>query len=419
MLVELSVVEQRYRIVLAVVENRLSVTDVANEHGISRQTLHTWLRRYAAGGLTALVDRRAKPSSCPHQMAAAAEVLLVELRRQHRRWGPTRLHFELAQRGVEPLPGRTSIYRALVRNRLIEPATQRRRHTEYRRWERSRPMELWQMDVVGFRLADETLAAILTGVDDHSRFCVCAAVMARPDSRSVCRSFVAALQRHGIPDQILTDNGKVFTARYSTMPATADFDRICHEHGIRHLLAAPYSPTTCGKVERFHRSLRAELLNVGELATLEAAQEAIDGYVRHYNTERPHQALGMLTPAQRFQYDEAARVLPQPETAAQTQERPPLTAVTTDSADAGDDPFRVTRLIAKQGTVGFAGAVYSLGRRFAHREVTIVAEDDVVRFYLGDVLVRTHPRGEHGSYVKATIRTEVIRRKTLPRTAVN
>ena len=127
----------------------------------------------------------------------------------------------------------------------------------------------------------------------------------------------------------------------------------------------------------------------------------------------------MLTPAQRFQYDEAARVLPQPATATPDQERPPLTAVTTDSADAGDDPFRVTRLIAKQGTVGFARAVYSLGRRFAHREVTIVAEDDVVRFYLGDVLVRTHPRGEHGSYVKATIRTEVIRRKTLPRTAVN
>ena len=133
MLVELSVVEQRYRIVLAVLEGRLSVTDVANEHGISRQTLHTWLRRYRAGGLTALVDRRAKPSSCPHQMAPAAEALLVELRRQHPGWGPTRLHFELAQRGVEPLPGRTSIYRALVRNRLIEPGTQRRRRTEYRR----------------------------------------------------------------------------------------------------------------------------------------------------------------------------------------------------------------------------------------------------------------------------------------------
>jgi transposase-like protein len=88
MLVELSVVEQRYRIVLAVLENRLSVTDVASEHGISRQTLHTWLRRYTAGGLTALVDRRTKPSVCPHQMVPATEVLLVELRRQHPRWGP-------------------------------------------------------------------------------------------------------------------------------------------------------------------------------------------------------------------------------------------------------------------------------------------------------------------------------------------
>jgi hypothetical protein len=96
-----------------------------------------------------------------------------------------------------------------------------------------------------------------------------------------------------------------------------------------------------------------------------------------------------------------------------------LTAVQTDSADAGDDPFRVTRLIAKQGTVGFGGAVYSLGRRYAHREVTIVAESDVVRFYLGDVLLRTHPRGENGTYVKGTARKEVILRKTLPRSAVN
>ncbi len=419
MLVELSVVEQRYRIVLAVLENRLSVTDVANEHGISRQTLHTWLRRYTAGGLTALVDRRAKPNSCPHQMAPAAEALLVELRRQHPGWGPTRLHFELAQRGVEPLPGRTSIYRALVRNRLIEPGTQRRRRTEYRRWERSRPMELWQMDVVGFRLADETPAAILSGVDDHSRFCVCAAVMARADSRSVCRGLAATLQRHGIPDQILTDNGRVFTARYSSFPATVDFDRICHEHGIRHLLAAPYSPTTCGKVERFHRSLRAELLNQRELETLEEAQEAIDGYVRHYNTERPHQSLGMLTPAQRFQYDEAARTLPEPEASAPVPVRPQLTAVAVESAADGDDPFRVTRLIAKQGTVGFGGAVYSIGRRYARREVTIVAEDDVVRFYLGEVLVKTHPKGTPGTYVKGSATKEVVRRHKLVRSAVS
>ncbi|MGH2867750.1 MAG: IS481 family transposase [Solirubrobacteraceae bacterium] len=419
MLVELSVVEQRYRIVLAVVENRLSVTDVANEHGISRQTLHTWLRRYTAGGLTALVDRRSKPSFCPHQMAPAAEVLLVELRRQYPGWGPTRLHFELAQRGMEPLPGRTSIYRALVRNRLIEPGVQRRRRTEYRRWERSRPMELWQMDVVGFRLADETPAAILSGVDDHSRFCVCAAVMARADSRSVCRGLVTTLQRHGIPDQILTDNGRVFTARYSSFPATVDFDRICHEHGIRHLLAAPYSPTTCGKVERFHRSLRAELLNQRELETLEEAQAAIDGYVHHYNTERPHQSLGMLTPAQRFQYDEAARTLPELEVSTPIPERPQLTAVAVESAEVGDDPFRVTRLIAKQGTVGFAGAVYSIGRRYAGREVTIVAEDDVVRFYLGEVLVKTHPKGNPGTYVKGAATKEVVRRHKLVRSAVS
>ena len=99
-----------------------------------------------------------------------------------------------------------------------------------------------------------------TGVDDHSRFCVCAGIMERATGRAVCALFVQALERHGIPEEILTDNGKVFTNRFGLTPTEVLFDKICRENGITHRLTAPASPTTTGKIERFHRTLRHEFL---------------------------------------------------------------------------------------------------------------------------------------------------------------
>ena len=115
------------------------------------------------------------------------------------------------------------------------------------------------MDVVGgFLLADGTRAKALTGVDDHSRFCVSAHLMIRETSQRVCEGLALALRTYGVPEQILTDNGKVFTGRFNRPPAEVLFDRICRENGIGHLLTQPRSPTTTGKIERFHRALRAE-----------------------------------------------------------------------------------------------------------------------------------------------------------------
>src|SRR5205085_2510657 len=116
-----------------------------------------------------------------------------------------------------------------------------------RRWERGGPMELWQMDVVGgVLLADGTECKVLTGIDDHSRFVVCSGVMARATSRAVCVHFAEALRCHGVPQEVLTDNGKVFTGRFGHKDVEVLFDRICRENGIDHLLTAPRRPTTTG-----------------------------------------------------------------------------------------------------------------------------------------------------------------------------
>jgi transposase InsO family protein len=219
-LVELGVVEQRYRAVLEVLDEGVPVTVVARRYGVARQTVHGWLRRYAnEGGLGALADRSSRPESCPHQMTAEVEAQIVGLRRAHPSWGPSRLRWRLEQQGTDPLPGRSSVYRALVRHGLVEARRRRRRREDYRRWERGRAMELWQMDVMGrVFLAGGQEVKVVTGIDDHSRFIVCAKVVLRATARPVCLALAEALRRHGVPGQILTDNGKVFTSRPGAWP---------------------------------------------------------------------------------------------------------------------------------------------------------------------------------------------------------
>ena len=207
MLVELGVVEQRYRAVLEVLDEGAPVTEVARRYGVARQTVHQWLRRYANdGGLAGLADRSPRPESCPHQMVAVVEARVVGIRRAHPGWGPSRILWQLEREGTGPLPGRSGIYRALVRHGLVEAKKRKRRREDYRRWERSRPMELWQMDVMGrVHLADGQEVKVVTGIDDHSRFLVCAKVVLRATARPVCQALAGALRQHGVPDQILTD----------------------------------------------------------------------------------------------------------------------------------------------------------------------------------------------------------------------
>jgi transposase InsO family protein len=291
-LVELSVVEQRYRAVLAVERGEPKIV-VAAQFGVSRQTLHTWLTRYAQHGLAGLLDRTHRPPSCPHQASAEVESRVCELRREHPRWGPRRIAHELAT-GIadsSALPGKSTVHRILGRHGLIEPGRRRGKHRTYRRWERQAPMALWQLDIVGgVFLTDGTECKVVTGVDDHSRFCVMATVVPRATGRAVCLAFAEALRRYGVPEEVLTDNGKQFTDRFGKGGEVL-FDRICRDNAITHRLTQPASPTTTGKVERFHKTLRREFLDHTEpFETLLAAQAAVDTYVTGYNCDRPHQA---------------------------------------------------------------------------------------------------------------------------------
>ena len=204
---------------------------------------------------------------------------------------------------MSPLPSRSTIYRVLVRHGLVPARKRKRRRQDYKRWQREEPMQLWQMDVTGsVFLADGTELKLISGLDDCSRFCVIATVVRRATARAVCRAFVAAMRLYGIPDEVLTDNGKQFTGRFGKpRPAEVLFERICRKNGIKQLLTKPYSPTTTGKVERWHQTLQTDFLNdAGPFATIETAQAAVDAWRHEYNHDRPHQSLDMATPAERF-----------------------------------------------------------------------------------------------------------------------
>ena len=383
MLVELGLVEQRYKAVMEVLDGA-AVVDVARRNGVVRQTVHDWLRRYAAGGLAGLADGSSRPQSCPHQMAPEVEAAILELRRAHPGWGPRTIGHRLEGNGVEPVPGRSSIYRCLVRHGLITPEARRKRRSDYKRWERSRAMELWQMDIVGgVILTGGREAKIVTGVDDHSRFCVSALVVARATATPTCDALALAMGRHGVPDQILTDNGKVFTGRFGPGTGEVLFDRICRENGIKHLLTAPRSPTTTGKVERFHKTLRAEFLTGKVFASIEQAQAALDVWVTHYNHERPHQSIGMVAPFERFRL-----AVPEPAEAAAP---PPGKTSATPSPAAPATPA-ATRRVGANGLIGFASAKYRAGRWLAGQDVTVVCDGGLVHLQHRGVLIATHAR---------------------------
>jgi transposase len=192
------VVEQRYDAVRAVLGGR-GVTEVAARYGVSRQSVYTWVGRYRAGGLAGLSDRSHRPNHSPDKTSAEVEAAVCELRRRHPGWGPQRLSWELERARVGSRPSRVTIWRILARHGLVDPQRRRRRR-DYRPWEREAPMSLWQMDVMGgVWLADGTECKLVTGIDDHSRYCVVAHLVVQATGRAVCQALVDGLRAWGCP----------------------------------------------------------------------------------------------------------------------------------------------------------------------------------------------------------------------------
>lgn len=273
-------------------------------------------------------------------------------------------------------------------------------------------MQLWQLDIMGgIYLADGRECKLVTGIDDHSRFVVIAQVVAHPTGRAVCEAFAAALSTYGVPAEVLTDNGRQFTGRFAKpMPAEVLFERICRENGITARLTKPRSPTTTGKIERLHRTLRRELLDeAGPFADEAAAQASISAWVEGYNHSRPHQSLSMATPFSVFRpahpsvapglgplqssppqpWSPGSSVPPPPQ--LPTEFRPPPGAAN----GHGEQQARAVELemlVTAAGRVCLPGnQSVKLGGAYAGRTVTVWADDRSIHLSLDGQLIRTRP----------------------------
>jgi len=408
-LVQLSVVEQRLDAVRAVLAGA-TATEVAALIGVSRQSVHTWIARYLVEGMAGLADRSRRPASCPHQVSTMVEVQVAEMRREHPRWGSKRIRMELLRRPVAGVvaPSTATINRILTRQGLVVSRPRKRPRDSYIRWERPGPMQLWGMDIVGGVMlvnpatGELREAKVVTAVDDHSRFCVSAKVVQHATSRAVCLAFAEALVRFGVPEEILTDNGKQFTDRFGKGGEVL-FDKICRKNAITHRLTMPASPNQNGKVERFHGTFRPDFLDqVGPFTSIEAAQVAVDAWVGHYNEQRPHQGLDdkvPVMPAERFEpvaaQDRAVLELWLPPTLVTT---PKVTA----GAAAGDEsevaavsaawtggPVEFDRVVPPSGNMIVTARQFWMGTHRAGMVARIWADTDLIHVLIAGTRIKT------------------------------
>jgi len=289
-------------VVTAVVVEGRSKSEVSRDYGVSRRWVHELVARYQAEGEAGLEPRSRRPSHSPHQISADLEEEIVQIRKQLAEEGldagahTIASHLE-RRHGTSPAP--STIWRALWRRGLITPQPQKRPKTSYVRFEADQPNERWQADITHWRLGDGTDVEILNIVDDHSRLLVACDAYRTTKAADVVTSFHRGFSAWRFPVSVLTDNAAVFTAAYrggGRVAIEIELDRL----GIRLSHSSPYHPQTCGKVERFHQTLKKWLRRQEPSTTLRALQNKLDAFAAYYNTVRPHRAVDRHTPQEAF-----------------------------------------------------------------------------------------------------------------------
>ena len=291
------------RLVIAAVKvEGLSKSRVARDYGVSRRWVHELVARYEAWGDAGLEPRSRRPNHSPHQIGVGVEDEIVELRKQLDEGGLDAGAHTIAshmhrRHGFSPAP--STIWRVLWRRGFITPQPQKRPRSSYVRFQADQPNERWQADITHWRLGDGTEVEILNIVDDHSRLLVVSDTYPTTKAADVVTSFHRGFSTWGFPVSVLTDNGAVFTASYRGGGRCAieiELDRL----GIQLRHSTPYHPQTCGKVERFHQTLKKWLRRQEPSTSLRDLQNKLDTFAAYYNTVRPHRAVGRRTPQEAF-----------------------------------------------------------------------------------------------------------------------
>ncbi len=288
-------------IVDAVVLERRSPTELARQHGISRRWVHKLVKRFNEGGYPALEPRSRRPHSCSHQTASNVQDQILQLRQElvaeGHDAGPDTIAHHLLGRVDKP-PSVATVWRILKRHGLITPQPHKRPRSCFIRFEARLPNETWQADATPWQLADGSPVELLNFEDDRSRLFLGSTAFSTVKAADVVWAFYAASNQFGLPASLLTDNGRIFTARSigAKVLLESELDRL----GIVFKHSTPYHPQTCGKVERLHQTLKRFLAKQPPARSLDELQFQLDSFRDYYNQRRPHRALGRQTPISVF-----------------------------------------------------------------------------------------------------------------------
>jgi transposase InsO family protein len=290
-------------VVAAVREQGRTKSEVARDYGVSRRWVHELVKRFDALGESGLEPRSRRPVRSPHQIRAELEDEIVVLRKTLAERGldagAHTIAFHLTERhGEAPAP--STIWRVLSRRGFVAPQPQKRPRSSFVRFQADQPNERWQADITHWALADGTGVEVLNVIDDHSRLLVASDATRTTKAADVVASFRTAAAQHGLPASMLTDNGAVFTAGPRGGGRCA-IELELAALGIAYRHSTPYHPQTCGKVERFHQTLKRWLAKQDPATSLRTLQTKLDWFRNYYNTCRPHRALGRRTPAVAFE----------------------------------------------------------------------------------------------------------------------
>ena len=287
-------------VVAAVKVEGRSKSQVAREYQVSRRWVHELVRRFESEGEAGLQPRSRRPRRSPQATPQPVEDEIVELRKQLTDQGYDAGAATIAAhlyRRHDTAPAVSTIWQILTRRGFVTPHPQRRPKSSLIRFAADQPNERWQADVTHWHLADGTDVDILNVIDDHSRLNIAADARRTTMAADVVRTFTDAFSRHGLPASVLTDNGAIFTARGRGDGRTA-LEVELGLLGIRLDHSRPYHPQTCGKVERFHQTLKKWLAKQPPAPTLPTLQSQLDTFRDYYNSQRPHRALARRPPAE-------------------------------------------------------------------------------------------------------------------------
>ena len=273
------------------------MSELCRRFGVSRKTGYKWLGRYASTGASGLLDRSRRPRGSPARTSEAMEERVLAVRTQHPAWGGRKIRRVLLNAGHEGVPSASTITAILHRHGLIDEAASHK-HKAWIRFEHPHPNDLWQMDFKGHFAMDCDRCHPLTVLDDHSRYCVGLQACGNERTATVRERLTGVFRRYGLPRRMLMDNGSPWgsDADHPWTPLTVWLLRL--GVGVSH--GRPYHPQTQGKEERFHRTLKAEVLSGRTFENLPACQSAFDDWRETYNVRRPHEALELSTPITRY-----------------------------------------------------------------------------------------------------------------------